>query len=123
MAAVRQLIPMVHVADVRRSIAFYARLGFVEGDNTYTPDGETEPTWTHLETADARLMLVRANAPVDPERQAVIFYMYSDDVAAYRDALKRKGVAVGEMEFPFWAPGGEFRVTDPDGYALMVRHM
>ena len=36
--------------------------------------------------------------------------------APSRDA----GVAGGEIKSPFYAPRGEFRVEDPDGYVLMV---
>jgi len=32
------------------------------------------------------------------------------------------GVNAGPIQYPFYAPGGEFRVTDPDGYVLMVTH-
>jgi hypothetical protein len=26
------------------------------------------------------------------------------------------------MAYPFYAPRGEFRLTDPDGYTLMITH-
>ena len=48
--------------------------------------------------------------------------MYSSDVAGLRDALLAAGVEAGEIERPFYARGGEFRVVDPDGYVLMVTH-
>jgi hypothetical protein len=30
------------------------------------------------------------------------------------------GIDVGEIEYPFYMPAGEFRVVDPDGYVLLV---
>jgi len=31
-------------------------------------------------------------------------------------------IDAGPIARPFYAPEGEFRVTDPDGYVLMVTH-
>ena len=54
--------------------------------------------------------------------QAVLFYLYCSDVAAFRTMLMEAGVEVGPINSPFYAPRGEFRVVDPDGYVLMVTH-
>lgn len=32
------------------------------------------------------------------------------------------GVRCGDIATPFWAPRGEFRIDDPDGYMIMVSH-
>jgi uncharacterized glyoxalase superfamily protein PhnB len=115
------LVPMAFVASVPRSIAFYEKLGFTQG-NTHTIEGAKEPTWVWLRSGGAQLMLARASEPVDPQAQAVLFYVYCDDVQGLRSRLLEAGVEVGPVTYPFYAPGGEFRVTDPDGYALMVTH-
>jgi predicted enzyme related to lactoylglutathione lyase len=117
----RSLVPLAHVASVSDSIAFYRKLGF-EVRNTFAPDGRTEPTWALLETGEARLMLALASEPVVANQQAVLFYLYCDDVGATRAALRHSGVDVGPIEYPFYAPRGEFRVGDPDGYVLMITH-
>jgi len=39
-----------------------------------------------------------------------------------RDRVLAAGVVAGEMTYPFYRPKGEFRVSDPDGYVLMVTH-
>ncbi|HEX5137611.1 MAG TPA: VOC family protein [Planctomycetota bacterium] len=117
----RALIAMVHVEDVPRSIAFYGKLG-LEVRSTHVLEGETEPVWAMLESGGARLMLTRADAPVDRERQAIFFYGYCDDVPAFRDRLIAEGVAVGPIEYPFYCPNGQFRVVDPDGILVMVTH-
>jgi hypothetical protein len=57
-----------------------------------------------------------------PSQQAVLFYVYCEDVAACRATLEINGVKVGEIQFPTHAPRGEFRITDPDGFAVMVMH-
>ena len=119
--SISSLVPMAFVASVTRSIEFYKKLGFVEG-NTHMPEGGVEPIWVWLKSGGAHLMLARATAPVIPEEQAVLFYLYCDDVAAFRSKLLESGVDAGPVQHPFWAPRGEFRVADPDGYALMVSH-
>lgn len=117
----RALVPLVHVHSVPRSVEFYRKLGF-EVDNSFVPPDQTEPVWAWLETSSAQLMIARADEPVVASEQAVLLYLYCDDVAAMRGALLKAGVESGAIEYPFYAPGGEFRVTDPDGYVLMVTH-
>ena len=121
MKPLHSLVSMSHVASVPHSIEFYKMLGFEVG-NTFTPSDQKEPTWAWLRSGGAHLMVTRASEPVDARAQAVLFYIYCDDVAAFRGELQKNGVMVGEIEYPFYAPRGEFRVTDPDGYCLMITH-
>ena len=115
------MVALAHVASVPDSIAFYRKLGF-EVRNTFTPPESTEPSWVWLERGEARLMLSRASAPVLPEEQAVLFYVYFDDVGETRRTLESAGIACGPISYPFYNPRGEFRVQDRDGYALMLAH-
>jgi predicted enzyme related to lactoylglutathione lyase len=112
---------MVHVFDLARSVAFYERLGFMV-QNTFTPPDAPSPTWAWLELGNARIMLARSSGPIDPEQQAVLFYLYYDDITTTHAELSAAGVAVGTMTYPFYCPNGEFRVRDPDGYSLMLTH-
>ena len=77
---------MMHVRNVRRSVEFYEKLGFRVG-NTHTPEGGVEPVWAWLESGGAHLMLAQAGEPVDAEKPAVLFYVYSADVDAFRSML------------------------------------
>jgi catechol 2,3-dioxygenase-like lactoylglutathione lyase family enzyme len=115
------LMPMAGVADVERSIAFYRKLGFEE-QRRHTPEGERTPVWAWLQSGTAHLMINQADEPIVPEKQGILFYMYSEDVEGYHDELERAGVEVGPIQHPFWAPRGEFQVNDPDGYCLMIAH-
>ncbi|TWG92867.1 catechol 2,3-dioxygenase-like lactoylglutathione lyase family enzyme [Luteimonas sp. J16] len=117
-ARIRSLVAFAHVADVARSIRFYADLGFRAARTV--PPGGTAPVWAWLESEAARLMLGQASAPVDPSAQAVLFYLYVDDVRASHAALVRLGHAPGPIRHPPHMPGGEFRLEDPDGYVLML---
>jgi catechol 2,3-dioxygenase-like lactoylglutathione lyase family enzyme len=118
---VRFLIPMAHVENVPASIAFYRRLGF-EVENTFTPSEQKDPSWASLRSDRAQLMLARADEPVIPAQQAVLFYSYCDDVPALRELLMAEGIEAGPIQYPFYAPRGEFRIQDPDGYVIMVTH-
>lgn len=109
---------MAHVADVQRSIDFYALLG-MEVVNTFTPPSG-QLAWAHIKSAEADLMLSRADAPIDTSQQGVLFYLYVDDLKSLREHLLSKSVAASEISFPFYMPEGEIRVADPDGYVLLI---
>jgi hypothetical protein len=121
-SGVRALVPMAHVFSVPRAMAFYKDLGF-QCENSFAAEEGADPTWAWMETpGGAQLMLVCAEEPVDAAQQGVLFYVYCDDLPAKHVELLAKGMAAGPIERPFYAPRGEFRVTDPDGYALMLTH-
>ena len=110
--AVQALVPFVHVTDVDASAAFYALLGFEVGA-TYRPADRL--SWVALRHAGANLMLALADAPVVAGEQAVLFYL-----SALRDGLVSHGVVAGEIVDGSPGPKQEMRISDPDGYVLMV---
>lgn len=113
----RGLVPMAHVQDVARSIDFYHLLGF-RPRNTLEHMGQV--FWAWMENGKAHLMLTRSNGPINVGEQAVLFYLYAADVAAYREELIARGVTVGPITYPHYMPEGEVRIDDPDGYCLLV---
>ena len=117
----KRLVPFAHVQNVGRSVAFYARVGF-SVRNTFAPAGASAPTWAFLEADGAELMVALADGPVAADQQAVLFYLYYDGIAAVHADLAAAGLAVEPLRFPPHAPGGEGRLTDPDGYVLMLTH-
>jgi len=118
---IRQLAPMLFVADVQRSINYYKHLGFEVG-NTFAAEGAAKPTWAWLQSDNAPLMLAAANEPITPTEQRVLFYLYTDDVKTAHAALTDAGLNPGPITTPFYAPRGEFQLIDPDGYVLMLTH-
>jgi hypothetical protein len=147
MTNVTALTPYAHVADVERSLAFYAKLGLAPTGDTFEHEGVT--VWASAGEAPARIMLSRASERVRPEQQAVLFYLYSPDVAALRAGLLASGVVdapwdaenparcsapwralaqgiveprglVSGVQRPFYMPEGEIRIADPDGYILLI---
>lgn len=118
-AETRSLVAFAHVADVERSIRFYADLGF-SVLNRVVPQGQTAPVWAWLRSENANLMVGLASEPIDSSRQAILFYLYYDDIKKTHAALAGLGHEPGEIKYPFYMPGGEFRLEDPDGYVLML---
>lgn len=132
---VARLVPFVHVADVEDSLAFYALLGF--SPENMMRDAHDRAFWALANSGEAEIMLARASGPVDAEQQAVLFYMYSDDIAGLREHLLANGLRDGGVYSGASSPddgprtvfavqprdymkGGEMRITDPDGYVILV---
>jgi len=119
----RAFVPMIHVASLPRSIAFYAVFDFSVVEVHQEACLGDDPVWAWMESVGgAQFMLVKADSAVDDTVQGALFYIYCDDVAAMRDRVLAAGAVAGEMTYPFYRPKGEFRVSDPDGYVLMVTH-
>jgi catechol 2,3-dioxygenase-like lactoylglutathione lyase family enzyme len=114
---VNRLVPFVRVVDVERSVAFYRHLGFSVLDSARYRE---RLSWAALRSENAEIMLEGTHGPSDPDHQRVQFYLYSSNLAALREQLLGAGVAAGEIEDGSPGPREEMRVTDPDGYVLMV---
>jgi hypothetical protein len=110
------LIPFVHVHDVERSIGFYELLGFTVTDSY----GGGPLDWAALESVDAKLMLARAGEPIDARDQAVLFYLYTHNLHALQAHLRAHGARAGAIRDGSPGPSAEMRVSDPDGYVLMI---
>ena len=121
MRSLDSLVPFVHVADIHRSLAFYEKLGFTV-QNSYTPEERGgELTWVWIRSGRADLMLGLADEPIVASQQAVLFYVYvKEDIQEMRRQLIELGESPGPIEHPFYLPRGEFRLSDPDGYTVMV---
>ena len=112
------LIPMAFVADVQRSIDFYALLGLAVRNTFHNP--QEQLVWAHVQCEGAELMFSIASDPVVPSQQAVLFYLYSPDLVALRNHLLAKGVKVSPITYPHYMTKGEIRVDDLDGYCLLI---
>ncbi|MGH9136249.1 MAG: nuclear transport factor 2 family protein [Acidimicrobiales bacterium] len=115
--AVAGLVPFVNVADVVRSMAFYALLGLRTRD-TYEPRGR--PVWAFLDSGTAALMVAETDAPINPHGQDVLLYLYSPDLAGLRAHLLASGVLAGEILDGSPGPRQEMQLSDPDGYRLAI---
>ncbi|MEN3340289.1 MAG: hypothetical protein V7647_3965 [Acidobacteriota bacterium] len=118
------LVPMMHVADVERSAAFYAQLGFAIGN--YVPR-TGQKAWAWLYAPDApdwkrgpNLMIVRTTSETDARPRDMVLYLYVTDLKALHSRLLARGLTPGEITYPDYLPAGECCLTDPDGYTLMI---
>ena len=109
---------MAHVADVERSIRFYEKLGLKRINCLKKDDGTT--FWAYMKTDAAAIMFSLANGPISSSEQAVLFYLYADNLAGLREQLVAKGISVSPITYPFYMKKGEMRVEDPDGYVLLI---
>jgi hypothetical protein len=110
--------PMLHVRSIEESIRWYELLGF----RTIDTDRCTPIGWARLHCEGGAVMFLRAEEPVDASQQAVLLYMYTPDLAALRSRLQSSGVRLSEISYPEYMPSGEMRLSDPDGYAVLVAH-
>lgn len=111
------VIAMVHVASVERSIAFYKKLGF-EVKNSISPEGFI--AWAFLRHQEARIMLTRDDELEDGPKPAVVFYHYTNDLVSLRQQLIDSGEKVSDITYPIYMPDGEVCMNDPDGYCLLI---
>ena len=109
---------MLYVADVRRSVEFYALLGY---EPTYQFPLEGDPHYVGLERGDSSLGLSDANWP---EAQLGItvgtaprfeLFVYVDDVEAEVERFRAAGHPV--LQEPATMPWGERQayLADPEG--------
>ncbi len=112
------LVPLLHVTDVARAIAFYERLGFT----VKSREGDSDPYWVNVcasgNTPAAELMLARVSSP--PQPRGAVLYFYVKDVGSLHEELARAGIRVSALTTPAYATAGEFEVHDPDGHTLLV---
>lgn len=124
-APINGLVPMIHVADVERSAAFYKRLGFEIGNRVPRDHSPMQWAWLYAPHAadwkrGPNLMLTRSSAAPNGGAEYVLFYLYAADLSSLRADLLTAGLRVAEIAYPEYLPNGEFTIEDPDGYTLMI---
>jgi lactoylglutathione lyase len=118
---VRQVVPFLGVADMQRSVQFYADgLGFTI-KLRWEPDGQLRWCWMVL--GGAAVMLQQfANNPLHGGRPEgtlgqgmSLYFICEDAVSLYRD-FRAHGIDASEPQVGngMWVTG----VVDPDGYRL-----
>lgn len=111
--------PLLHAAEIERSIQFYELLGFT----TIDTDRCTPLGWARLHCEDgSAVMFLRAEHPVDSSAQAVMLFMYTPDLAGLREQLLANGVQAPPIEHPEFNRSGVITLADPDGYKIAIAH-
>jgi catechol 2,3-dioxygenase-like lactoylglutathione lyase family enzyme len=111
--------PLLHVAEIERSIQFYELLGFTTIDtDRCVPIG-----WARLHGDDgSAVMFLRAEHPVDSSAQAFMLYMYTPDLSGLREHLLAGGIKVPPISPTEYMPSGKINIVDPDGYKIEIAH-
>ncbi len=90
------------VHDVKRSVHFYARLGFKP------VSGDLDDGWAIVDNGEIRLGLYRGDG-------GILINFLDGRVKQIVDDLKEKGIAIGEDEVVVSDDSIGFTITDPDG--------
>lgn len=137
---VDRAVAYLHVADVEQTVDFYQQFGFDKVGWFRKHDGTAiwaSVSYSKPEDRKAEIFFAKADGPIIPEEQAVLLYLFSSDVQALRRHLLDCGVHDGgtycgqagpnggrrvvfEVQFPHYMAAGELRVSDPDGYCVLI---
>lgn len=118
----KELTPLLIVAAMSRSLAFYRdQLGFriTQG---WSPDGRL--AWCRLERDGVSLMLQQAcdeDGPAAGRGRGVVFYFSCADASAEYERVRASGVNVAPPQVAFYGMS-QLVVTDPDGYELRFQN-
>lgn len=120
--ALHELTPLLIVAAMSRSLAFYRdQLGF-QMTQDWSPGGRL--AWCRLERDGVSLMLQQAcdeDGPEEGRGRGVVFYFSCADADREYDRLQASGVNVARPQVAFYGMN-QLVVTDPDGYELCFQN-
>ncbi|MEU4482112.1 VOC family protein [Micromonospora sp. NPDC023966] len=112
---VQAQVPVLYVADADAAGRFYAHFGYTE--QRFGSDGDSR--WSYLRCGELTLLLAAVKPRLVTVELPLLLYLYVGDLAATTDRLIAAGYAVERVGHPEHAPGGECRVTDPDGNTVL----
>ena len=116
--AIRELVPLLMVADIDRSAAFYRdKLGF-QMTREWRPAGKL--AWCRLVRDVSAVMLQQAveeDGPADGRGHGVSFFFNCEDANRLHAELTVRGLTVAEPQAAFYGMNQIF-LRDPDGYEL-----
>jgi uncharacterized glyoxalase superfamily protein PhnB len=116
--AVRELVPLLFVDDINRSVEFYRdRLGFTVTQR-WEPDGAL--AWCRLQRDGSALMLQQAtdeDAPASERGRGVGFFFVCDNADTMYAEFVARGLEVAPPQAAFYGMNQLF-LRDPDRYDL-----
>jgi catechol 2,3-dioxygenase-like lactoylglutathione lyase family enzyme len=114
--ALRRMDAATYVRDLEASRAFYGLLGFDEVRSGRGPAS----AWSALRNGRDTVLLTSTRPPLRVPRFPLLFYFFFEDLDALLSALDDAGVKPVRLGHPPHAPGGEAKVTDPDGNTILL---
>jgi catechol 2,3-dioxygenase-like lactoylglutathione lyase family enzyme len=113
---VRRMVAATYVRDIDTSRAFYELLGFRELE----AGKAATSAWSALRQGRHAVLLTSTRPPLKVPRLPLLFYFFFEDLAVVLSALDAAGVETVRLGYPPHAPGGEVKVTDPDGNTVLL---
>ncbi len=116
-----ELIPLLNVEDVSRSIGFYQTVLGARVDNKWEMEGQIR--WARVSFDGGKLMLNTPDRVDSAQRRArtefadTVLYVMCADATELRERLLAAEIDVGELHNEEYG-NDEFAVRDPDGYAI-----
>jgi len=116
-----QLVPLLNVEDVYRSIGFYTTALGATVESQWEHEGTVR--WARLGFPGGALMLNTPDGVSSAGRRErdefsdAVLYLMCDDAPVRRQKLLTAGLAVGPLHAEDYG-NDEFGVRDPDGYVI-----
>ena len=123
-APISGVVAMIEVSDVEVSAAFYRKLGFEIG-NRDPSTGKIGWAWLYSPKVEnwrrgPNLMLRKSESAVIKPPEGLTLFFYAAQLVSLREELLGQGLLPSEIRYPTYLPEGEFVLSDPDGYCLIV---
>ncbi len=120
--AIQELVPLLIVEDMDRSLGFYRdRLGFAVV-RTWEPDGRI--AWCRAERDGVAIMLQEAcdeDGPAEGRGRGTALFLHCDDANVEHQRLGKLGLELAPPQVAFYGMN-QFFLTDPDGYELCFQN-
>jgi len=110
-----QVVPMIHVPDVRATVEWYQRLGFVVQS---TNECEGLMDWASLTYGDSEVMFNAGGQSSTATRRELDLYTRVPDVAAVYERLRGTVELVEDLHDTFYG-SREFIVRDLNGFWIV----
>jgi uncharacterized glyoxalase superfamily protein PhnB len=116
-----ELIPLLNVEDVSRSLAFYQTALGARVENRWDLEGTVR--WARIGFEGGQLMLNTPDGASSTERRGrpefadAVLYVMCEDAPQRREKLLAAGLEAGPLREEDYG-NAEFAVRDPDGYTI-----
>jgi anti-anti-sigma factor len=112
----RRMDAATYVKDIEASRAFYELLGFYEVRFGRGPVS----AWAALRNGRDTVLLTSTRPPLPIPQLPLLFYFFFEDLDTLLSTLDDAGLKPVRLGHPPRAPGGEAKVTDPDGNTILL---
>jgi catechol 2,3-dioxygenase-like lactoylglutathione lyase family enzyme len=116
MPVMQSVIPAAYVRDIDASRAFYGLLGFHEIRAGQADAG----AWSLVQHDRQSILLTLTRPPLEIPPLPLLFYFFFEDLEAVAGLMQAAGITAEHQGYPPHALGGEYKVLDPDGNAVLL---